>query len=223
MLPDGVCECPVTFGVPPRWGGHGGQGGSCLFRLPDIFPPTYYYLAEKRCRETLEQEDFTPETKCLSRGPRPVSTKSFKLRLPVGVFCTCCGLAGPAEITRRDRVQDSAVECGPTGIHNPAVLCCLSASHLVHMTPRNRKPLDQDSPEFTTRFAVHLRQLVTARKFTTAGFHAALQGDGLDVSRTTVVKWLNGERLPRIGDLEHIGRVLRCRDYRMVLPPAQPE
>jgi transcriptional regulator with XRE-family HTH domain len=91
------------------------------------------------------------------------------------------------------------------------------------MTPRNRKPLDVDSPDFAPRFAIHLRELVAARKLTTPEFHEALQAQGLDVSRATVVKWLNGERLPRVGDLEHIGAVLKCRDYRMVLPPSQAE
>lgn len=86
------------------------------------------------------------------------------------------------------------------------------------MTPRRRKPLDPQSPDFTIRFAIHLRRLLARRKLGTAKFHAALHRHKLEVSRVTVAKWLNGERLPRVGDLEGIARALGLNDYRRVLP-----
>lgn len=86
------------------------------------------------------------------------------------------------------------------------------------MTPRQRKELDPKSTDFATRFAIHLRGLFDKRKFSTATFLDELRAGGLDVSDVTVNAWLSGTRLPRVGDLEHIGRVLRIPDYRNVLP-----
>lgn len=91
------------------------------------------------------------------------------------------------------------------------------------MTPRRRKPLDPNSPDFTVRFAIHLRRLAARKRFTTARFHAALHRNKLEVSRVTVAKWLNGERLPRVGDVERIAQALGLADYRRVLPEPRRE
>lgn len=87
------------------------------------------------------------------------------------------------------------------------------------MAPRPRKALNPKSKDFPTRFALHMRTLVDERGLSTVEFLSAVQREGLDVSPSTVKKWIAGERLPRIEDLRIIGRVLKLKDYRHALPP----
>ncbi|MCY2968464.1 MAG: helix-turn-helix transcriptional regulator, partial [Planctomycetota bacterium] len=87
------------------------------------------------------------------------------------------------------------------------------------MTPRKRRELDPKSTDFTTRFALQLRKLVDKRNLTQATFLEKLLEAKLDVSEFTVKKWLSGERLARLGDLEQIATALGLKDYRDVLPP----
>lgn len=87
------------------------------------------------------------------------------------------------------------------------------------MTPRPRHELDPSSDDYGTRWAIHLRKLVDQRRLTAAEFREQLEAVGLEVSHQTVEAWLRGRRLPRVGDLEMIARVLKVADYRKILPP----
>lgn len=86
------------------------------------------------------------------------------------------------------------------------------------MAPRPRKKLDPKSKDFSTRFALHLRNRLERRGLTTADFLQQLQAAGLQVSGEAIRKWLSGAHLPRPQDAETIGTVLRMRDYRHVWP-----
>jgi len=88
------------------------------------------------------------------------------------------------------------------------------------MAPRPRKPLDPKSHDFGTRFGLHLRSLLDKRNLGPSEFLSGLKREGVDVSSEAVRKWLAGDRLPRPQDMEQIGRVLRLKDYRHVLPPS---
>lgn len=87
------------------------------------------------------------------------------------------------------------------------------------MTPRARKELDPKSKDFGVRFGIHLRELLDKRKLGAADLLELVQDEGLDVSPSTIKKWVAGERLPRVEDLQIIGLVLNLRDYRHSLPP----
>lgn len=87
------------------------------------------------------------------------------------------------------------------------------------MAPRPRKPLDEKSSDYSTRFALNLRKQLDKRKIGQTAFLEALKHAGLEVSTQTVGKWISGDRLPRCYDLEFIGEALGLRDYRQVLPP----
>ncbi len=89
------------------------------------------------------------------------------------------------------------------------------------MAPRPRHDLDPSSDDYGTRWAIHFRKLVDARGLTPAAIRERLKVEGLEVSAQTIAGWLRGRRLPRVGDLEIIARVLRLRDYRKILPPGR--
>jgi len=89
---------------------------------------------------------------------------------------------------------------------------------ICRMSPRPRKHLDPRSKRFEIRFAIHLRELMTARRIGPTEFRERLEGAGLEVSIVTVTKWLNGTRLPRPQDAEAIGSILGLKDYRLVWP-----
>ena len=87
------------------------------------------------------------------------------------------------------------------------------------MAPRKRHDLDPSSDDFAVRWAINLRRLVDQRRLSPAEFREQLEAVGLEVSPQTVKAWLRGRRLPRVGDLERIARVLGTTDYRKILPP----
>ena len=87
------------------------------------------------------------------------------------------------------------------------------------MAPRKRHDLDPSSHDYATRWAIHLRKLVDQRRLSPAECWERLKVEGLEVSHQTVEAWLRGRRLPRVGDLEMIARVLKVADYRKILPP----
>lgn len=87
------------------------------------------------------------------------------------------------------------------------------------MTPRKRFDLDPSSDDYGTRWAIHLRRLVDQRRLSPAEFRERLKVEGLEISHQTIEAWLRGRRLPRVGDLEMIARVLKVADYRKILPP----
>ncbi len=87
------------------------------------------------------------------------------------------------------------------------------------MAPRKRHDLDPRSDDYGTRWAIHLRKLVDQRRLSPAEFREQLKVEGLEISHQTIEAWLRGRRLPRVGDLERIARVLGTTDYRKILPP----
>ena len=86
--------------------------------------------------------------------------------------------------------------------------------------PRRRTEIDPgEAAGLPARFALHLRQIMADRGWTSKNVSDLLRRKGVDVGPRGVDVWLRGEGSPKFRDLEQIGRALGLDDYRMVLPP----
>jgi len=67
-------------------------------------------------------------------------------------------------------------------------------------------------------FALHLSALLRKAKWTSTQFADKCQAAGIDVNEWQVRAWLRGDNMPRAGFLRPLGKVLKLKDIRHILP-----
>lgn len=86
---------------------------------------------------------------------------------------------------------------------------------------RPRKKLPAKPPDFASRFALRLREIMAENGWTSKDVSDRLKKHGVPISDRAVDVWMRGTSGPKFRDLEAVGRALGFKDYRDMLPPPE--
>lgn len=84
--------------------------------------------------------------------------------------------------------------------------------------PRRRNDISPSATGLPERFALHLRDLMERRGWSSKQVAELVTEAGLPLGDRAVDSWLRGESMPKAKDLETIGVALGLADYRDLLP-----